>query len=936
MAIARHDGFAKTSLIWLESVLDAMLSGEKPLVDPDNPAQSFLIKQMERMFEDGHLAEPYQSYMTLPHELDLPPEQMQEISKYKGVTSREPLHKNITTEGRSLRSTLSNWNVANAKVLGEDPAFLYRKNVDEQLSQADAFVLTQAGLAGLYQFVRYLNLTMDQAQPNPKAHFVLQNSEDYWDPFLSRFEFILEQTDRFKVTNSRHDTAVYLNDELAEEDKTRQVGFDSSVRVPEPGHQILLMSTNPKKMKDYRAASSERQDGVRYRDFFSVVSVHPKGADELSYSYSGNVLEKLEGLVDVIVRIGPAEFRELVESKGLPVSKASIMLEDQGLEMEGDLFKGLEFANCAKGRNNPYRSSGPGPELKGIVNSVASEPFNGYTGDRAFVERVFAANERVYGADAKPKIPAREISCALITRLDTLLESIEGAIKKHYGESPVSGINPDVIYQDVVNDNCFDIIMADVRNFIQRTPNKDDVALELKNFLIPEKSTKGDIQDDIPGYQSQFGIPGNVYKAVARTWGFADRRSEIGNLGAAFDKADGIDLNKKKTKAFKYPDPLTETAYSIQTTDGETVEIKSALRIFHEHCLEQDGFIFKDSPDKKDFWKDMFSGTSLLVGKQLKDPAVSGDPLVFARGRIHNILQRFSKWLIPTPLEALCEIVDDNKDEINKALERQFRELDPCQPETHVMQKNGHEAPESLFRVTVYCSAGSTDKDLQEQSRELGFDLGNLGFAVKTGGGTGPDGLMVQVNEGVQDTKNGFIPFLQTQSGVQDSDLPRTHSACHHSIQTAEEEGLYDKSDYYDVCPDIYLRMDKLQQTDAEIVFPGGAGTFQEAAYSALKRQAHLTEVTNRPLIIVNHNGIYDEFIAEIPEGDFEALNIKIADNKDQALEMVIEARRARHMEPKLPYKTVDEYKAVREKYRQAIGWDPVNDICIIPEAKIA
>lgn len=932
MTIATHDGSVKQTLDWLESVLDAMLNGEKPLVDPENPTQSFLIDQMKIMFDQGHLSEPYESYMTLPHELELPEARQAEIMKYKGVTIREPLHKNITTEGRSLRSTLENWGVKNARVLGEDPAFLYRKHVDEQLTQADAFVLTQSGIAGLYQYVRYLNLTLDQAQPNPKALFVLQNSEGYWSPFLSYFKFLIDQTNNFKITNSRHDTSVYLNDTMSSEDKARAVGFDPSTKVPGPGHQILFMSTNPKKTRDYRRAAMERHDGVRVKDFFSIMSTHPKGADELSYSYAGNVLEKFECLVSLFIQSGTDNVRKQLQDSGFPVSKVSIMLEDQGAELDGELFNGPEFENCAKGRNNPYRSSGPGPELKGISSAVASEPFNGHTGDRAFVERVFAANERLYGDDAKPKIPAREISCALVVRVDELLECIDNAIHKNYDDDADLEIDSSLIFQNVLEDNLFDIVEAEVRNDLQRTPNKAGNALELKNFLIPEKSTKKDIQDDIPNYQSMFGIPANIYKTIARVRGFADRQSLENRVSLEFEAAN---LPQKRIEPFNFPEPLTEHSYQIDTTDGEVLEFKSALRCFHEYCLEQDAFVFKESDKKQDFWKDLFKSTSLLVGKQLKDPSVSGDPFVMVTGRIHSILQRFSKWLIPTPLEALCEVVDD-EEQVDEALISQFVELDPCQPETHKMQKSGVEADESFFRVTVYCSAGSTDKDLQEQSRELGFDLGNLGFAVKTGGGTGPDGLMVQVNEGVQDTKKGFVPYLRKQIDIDPATYPKTHLACHHSIQTSEEEGLYDRSDYYDVCPDIYLRMDKLQQTDAEIVFPGGAGTFQEAAYSAIKRQAALSDVANRPMIIVNHNGIYDEFISEIPEKDFDALNIKIAENKNQALEMVIEARRMKGMEPDLPYKNLQEYRNIRDKYRQNIGWNPANDICIIPSSKIA
>ena len=888
------------TLYWLESTLHDMLRGKKPVIDVSEPTQNFLFQQMRQMYQEGFLMEPPRSYCILDDELDLAPEDMERVMKLKGVTRREPIPKTLTTEARRTRCKLEENEISNARILGEDPSFLYRRKASEQLDYADSFILTQAGLAGLYQFVHYLRCAQEGKFTKDLKHVVLQDSESYWDPVVNTLSDIIENTPGFKITSSRHDTSEYLDTALGER-KFMPAKQSEDTPHMQPGHIILPLTTNIKKENNFRKAADLRSDGVNIRNYHSLLRFRPNAAEEFSYSYIGNIIEKFYAFYELLQGLGTQIFRDQLDKNGWRSNQISILIEDQGLEMDGDLFKGPEFNNCITERENRYREYGPGPELKGIISSVASNPFKNMTGDRALVERVFSARDRIHEGtppEDMPDIKARQKSCAMIIPLDRIMQCVD------------QGMDVDQAFEQDI----FTLIHSETRNTLLREPPEEKPALDLPHFLVPDKDPDGYTQAQTNNYEARFGLPGNNYKAIARTHGFGDRRDDRFSLKHRFQS---MDLDDKKIGSFEFPDDISRKRYEVKTKDGQTIEMDSALQCFYEYCLRHDGFFVQETNLKRDLWKDLFQITSLLVGAQLKDSSILGKPIVWRTGEIHSILEKFSSWLIKEKLEELCKPIGHIREK-DEAFKSEFFRLDAAEPEHHSLERGGQEAPEDLFRVTVYCSATSTDADMKKQASDFGLDLSALGFAVKTGGGTGTDGLMVEVNKGVVDRQKDFVNFLRSLR-VSDDVLPQTHLSCHHSTETADEEGFFERADFYDILPTIYYRMDRLQDTDAEVILPGGAGTIQEIAASAIMRKSGLMPVEHRPMIIVNHNNMYDELIDLMPKADFKELNIHVVDTLDEALHILSDARQNRNMTPDLPYADLDAYKSLKAQYVRSL-----------------
>jgi predicted Rossmann-fold nucleotide-binding protein len=213
-------------------------------------------------------------------------------------------------------------------------------------------------------------------------------------------------------------------------------------------------------------------------------------------------------------------------------------------------------------------------------------------------------------------------------------------------------------------------------------------------------------------------------------------------------------------------------------------------------------------------------------------------------------------------------------------------------------QEQGQRATDDLYRVTIYCSATSTNENFRKQAHDLSFDLASEGFAIKNGGGT--DGLMVETSKGVHDFREWW------QQNHPNEEMLKNHISSIQCEDTYKSEGLCSGNDYVCVHPNIFQRMADLTDTDAEIVLWGGAGTVQEMMGSIMLREAGITPSAGRPLVIVNAeigNGIhktrvFDPLIKAMPAWYQQKLNVHFVDTPLEALEIVREARRAAGREP--------------------------------------
>ncbi len=925
---------ARVRLRWAEETLYDMLHGEKPALNPDESDQSWLYKQMTRMYRAGFLCEEPKSYVMLAGEVP------EEVLLYKGITTREPLPKQLTSEANDLGKLLSERQIENYKVFGVDPSYRYYQDNLDQLQDADCFVLTKGGIAELYQFVRFLRLQDDAAIETGDKHVILQNDNGYWKHVVAALGDFLNEVPNCTVTDTRHDTCEILENVLGA-DKSKKAGTGTMPEILTPGSTVFFVTGNRKKVLDYKKVFNRRGTDVECR-WFQQLFDKPEGADERSYSYTGNLLEKLDKFYRHVRDFyGPAAFREALESKGFDLDKAVAWFDDSGLETEENLTDGEEFENCSY-RVNPYKSHGPGAELKNVINAMQNQPFDGVRGTRGLFRRMESVFERRYqekllAGEETPKVSTLSWNrgTAMIVPLKQFVTAIENGAS----------------FEEMLDQVPAHFLQSRTEDDLIFSPRPDVRAVDSKNFLVPRHDPERRTKAENPHYIPQHSITAQLVKAAARTIGFVRYEKRPDGLTAHFTRQagqswrigtqqsihagiTGSGLPKKDSRALKGHYNLQHgnggrfdvsrlRVHELPCEDGTSENMPCALNNFYNFTLRADGFLL--TPDhrklkgEESFWSRTFTFFSLIVGRQINDKAVTSKPLLVMdcptwRPYI-KILETYAGGLIPEMPDEILDGVVAPGENLRQKMDEAFAEYHPDQVPSYNFIEDGQTCPDDLFCVTVYCSASTTDYPMKMWARDFSFDCGALGFAVKNGGGTGPDGLMIETSEGVRMVKEGFDAFLKGQ-GLEGA--PKTHVASIQCVDTAQEEGLCKFNDYWAVYPTIYQRMHELQNAHAEVVLPGGAGTIQEIAASVLMRRAGIYETQNRPLIIVNHQGIYDPFLKMIPKDDFDKYNIQVVDQASQALDLLLEARRAQKMEPALPY-SKEEYVAHKKEFMRQL-----------------
>ena len=1019
--------------------------GEKPTLDLNNPFDAAFLGQLQNMYDRGFLAEPPTSYILDQDENALDTQEKEERIRRKGLTPIEPIPKNVTTAGKEMRKSLKKDKIGNFVILGEDPHAAYvsstaKESQDKsddpaikQLSNADIFILTSSGMAGLHQYVRYLQENMPdfgrRALPLKSKHlikgrqknrpefsaaasnlstapkdnlrenirrnlgltsgkntaenlwlnlwrdrldekeFILHNIEDFWGPFLKQFSDLINPLENFEVFETRHQIGEHIKRHLPTQiyqEPTKKLStLKDNLSVIHDGKPfpVALVTTNSKKSLQHGRAINFSNSGAIAIPYNAALGHSPEGSKELSYSYTGNVMEKLQAFLDMLeeqiekkgaenVLHDPA-MEEHYQKQEIDPERLILQFDDSGFDLDPRYFGGPEFAGLTSDiRSNSVRQYLPGPEAKGMIEAARNVPYEApdgmkYGGEAGFVLRIEAAHARLVEKGIIPPgspILVRQKSCLITASYASLIKEV--GKRKNSGE-PISAI-------DFIRDNIVAFTQSTVDNHMI-TPQNLNQKSDWEDCLYPLGNSRQQSQNEDADFLDKFGVFAQHWKAVKRHLGIDHVHDDTHTPTRDWTKVKlkGVICDQFNFHASGKDPKNLQKEYKIETRDGGTIKVRSFLMRFEEFCQKSDLFYVldghkwtkriqrhfaqkQDSPTILDrifncgkvkagqFWQDLFTGTSIIVGKQLNDPSVAGKGVVWKKGPIFKIVDSLSGSTIKERLNDFIDFVGSKikKKYLVRAFKKAYAENIPLAPVKQTYHVEGQEADKKLFRVTVYCSACSTNQTEKKKARELGLSLAAMGYAVKTGGGGGPDGLMFEVNQGVRDAIEKYYSYLKGPLEVRDGDMPESHLTCHYTNETFQEEGEFKGADLQEILPNIYLRMEKLQDTDAEVVLSGGAGTLQEIAGSILLREMGVTEIINRPLIIVNKNEIYDTFLESIPKGDRDRYNIHVVTSEDQALPILKEARKAAGKDPKSSLCNIENFTENLAKLQNATGYN--------------
>lgn len=275
--------------------------------------------------------------------------------------------------------------------------------------------------------------------------------------------------------------------------------------------------------------------------------------------------------------------------------------------------------------------------------------------------------------------------------------------------------------------------------------------------------------------------------------------------------------------------------WDIYNSNGDQ---RITLSNIEKKIIESDAFIFTPGATLED----MFKAISIFVGFQTLDRNLSGKPTI--------ILNADGSWTpffsVLTHLRAMGTVPQNHEDFLlladspeaamdslatarNKGLpdagrHKMFEGTQPKVVEAPVPEDyQGH--------VCVFCSASLEDPAYLADGEALGRILAENKIGCVSGAGR--SGIMGAVVKG----------SVEAGGWAAGSNVP-------HII---ELEGLPDGLSAFWLRPDIYTRMEvMIENSDAFVIFPGGAGTVQELlALMIFKHQKHPL-MAGKPIVIFN------------------------------------------------------------------------------------
>ncbi len=845
-------------LKWADESLAAILSGEKPAIDPVRDDQKWLLDQLNNLYKGQYTPTPGLSYVTLPGDTDAE-------KAAKGITNYHPIAARfVLTQKRKLVDELHNASIHNFHVMGSD---------DQVAADADHYVLVPSGIQALHQTVQQMrrNLAGDAKL------VIVQNNDDVWTPLQS-----------FLKLDDKAYAAALVSVVTAGRPETKNTilytGKDIDKDISKParaanfphGIELLFGSTQPKKADETSQILRHEKSKAGVRD--AVVPLHWfLSADEVSKTFEGNSFEKIDSMLTRIYdQIGYDTVAKRLQERGFDPERIIFCANDTGVSLSEDLSAEPEFAASLHERipNRPW----PGVELGPVVDAQG--------GIMKFMADVKACRERLGHTE-----PLRYLDTQVYMFFKLAPKREDVKIESYFGTGT---------------------------GFVTMNPRPTTGgSLYTENYCIPDGQPDGIegktqaelgtryLYTDSPqarclrAMTQDLAVPTSL-KPLFKVAAERNRRSkldlrtqdnfieDIGDRsgGAGFSRQvndNGWSLSRKKFSGFE---DFAESGNAIYLG----AHSKEILADYDKHHARL-SLLFCKAGTHKQILHDTMYGKELMIcnpemnffsangaaHQNWADPAMGEKFIQYLKdldlaehpwGQQLLLYRYFHEnSLIKQQPKYIWNQVDEQS---MPAKLREAREkFNPHAITRYTKEEYGQDR-EDMFSVTVLGSAGTRNPIYTESAYYLGYESACHGIHVRSGGGR--YGIMGWTQQGVLD-------FRKDNPALADT----THLSAIQMPRTVQFEGLaLDLNDlhaggnsYVSIEPGMDPRMQSLFRSDVMVMDAGGLGTLEEIYYFLdLKHQGHEL-VKDKPLILINHAHLgqdairlYDPLLAVLPEAD--------------------------------------------------------------------
>lgn len=878
--------------------LKAIANGKKAKL----PHYHWVVSQLDKMDKTGHLPESILDYFV--HENPDDPINKSIISVHADTAPATHINKETL-------EIIAQSGVTNVDVFGlanHDRDFVNRITEDGHFSDAATLVFAPGGPQSLYLLIRAIQYNLDN--PKNQKFIIIQDTIDdeeeketarekaFWQPMLRALEF--RKASKFRnqlgISISRNPKHTKRKLEKYAQDKSRIIPSALLHRRPDfsDGIELLYATSNGKKIHETDDIVRVTGRAASVRNPFHFLAYF-FSAEEVSGTYSGNALEKLNQIIDRILDIGDREAKrrgadpaatdykklqwklgvetakkvartrpsDFATEKNADPKKLAVIANDTGFSLQLydaddnriaiNLAQQREFAE-ARPYTHPEKPF-PGVELNHILDALGG-PLRLFEQLRLFKERYEAETGQ------KISIRAEEVSSTIAMPLVDDFDDIQ--ISAFYGAAQY--------------DVTFDV------------PTNLNGALTFNHFFVTRGKNPRRLQSliDTP----EFYADNHDAQALKLLLDYY----QVPKLSQA-ELAKRAALHNTERPM---PRIMNELSYASSGMDWSD---RAAIRnLFSSH----EAFLFSEKTDKhglKDdaFVDHVFIASSLGVGRQTRQPHIYGKALAYQNlrkknGEIDRTHSAAPYWKLVEALQHRFlvkqmdyELVDvtGNAAQVAAFIHTQMLKKIPqedyrFETETHGVEAASGDKP---YRIAILGSASTKQKaHLAEIDMFINqITISNIPRAIEFKTGGGRYGVMGRAHQSIAAVRARNEELMAMQTSYVPQAIYSKEIQCPATIvlEGTNYSSLtkinLPKGDQFIVAEDIFERMDDIVDADCIIAGAGGIGTIQELV-RVLQLKRIYPEKRHVPLIIFNTDGRYDAFKSGFTQKYLEANNIHFLD----------------------------------------------------------
>lgn len=820
----------------LDTLLDNVLDGKKPLLDPENPKDKNFIDFLHGLYPENFDQAYSRSLDTRPEGYYITPEQRKngQAKLVKQLNTQvHPLHENLHKVNHTLFGRASKIQLHNFVVAGADLHFRDRRDYVGAYARSPNFFLHDKGdVVSLSQTVKLLRQVISGTDRGDRA-VLIDNTTGRFTPVLRMLELdypeAIDSLNDKLQKNRRSARIAVVEEKNTAIGRMKAIAFSAETTLPVLPQLIstktFQSTSSQEKVEDIRLALHDQRSKLKIKDAVALGG-HSEHDPEFQYTFAGNDFAK--AYLTIQEKQKNPFVANVLEQLDIDEDQAGIFFYDGGESCaERGLRETQAFAPYLS-ETHPFAEF-PGAETKPLSNAVGAKSDYYIT-----LENGLKEIEKTEGR----KADTRFLDNCVVLYMPLQQEDMRNP--RYYAFKATTMLETHFDLNPFLSVNQEDDALKTQRHY-QRPIDRLQTLAELEEDRDPWMVKEMAISKAIRGFSDAAHIPKRKIDLKADY----DRVKDlVVHCPYPIPKENEDELRAKfENQGLQ----LEVRAKPIQSLEDVRETINNVKALVFPNVISGQGERF--------YTNRIFLPSSAIVEKQLSNPKINGLPIALLRDADH--LSEFEQ--IANHLKRANMVAQDMRHLYSgsskvKKLANYIKESRLFQEVYDAFEEHPKiDLPTSENAVVFLESATSKHPVDIESSYVLPVNCGLNGFDSISGFGmSGPMGMVswAGMQLRVEGWKNHKV------MGVQDPNAMKTEGAPFEAMRKimGEEYGL--------VAPNIFVRMWQMLQMDAlqhnpdmemiAVAQACGIGGLQEISFILALKELNVPGADRINLIIEN------------------------------------------------------------------------------------